>query len=69
MKNKKRHNLIKKICERRKDSENMAELTFAGQGEIEEEFSYLNTEVENLDPSQDSENWHVSFMKDLIFNN
>ena len=37
MKNKKRCNLIKKICERRKDSENMAELTFAAQSEIEEE--------------------------------
>lgn len=69
MKNKKRHNLIKKICERRKDSENMAELTFAAQSEIEEEFCHLNTEIGNLNPNQDSENWHVSFMQDLIFNN
>jgi len=69
MKNKKRYNLIKKICERRKDSENMAELTFAEQSEIEEEFRHLNTKIENLDFNQDSESWHVSFMQDLIFNN
>ena len=69
MKNKKRCNLIKKICERRKDSENMAELTFAAQSEIEEEFRHLNTEIEDLNPNQNSENWHISFMEDLIFNN